>query len=312
MLRSLRGLSVFAVVLGCSMPAMADSLSIDFNSYSPGNLPGSSAGDTRSPGGPNWWYPSNAATSAQVVNDGTNNVLNVYNNGNLNDGVIDNIHSPRLVQLAGETGGGVQAGAQQPVFKSSFTFRTVSSAAVGGFQFKSESYGQDRTTWLKFYADSTDSNKLKVDYSGVTSLGNTPNSDNFTDNAGTFAGALTSLNWGDWYRVETSIQFFDGPSNDVVNVAVYDASNNLVWSATDRTWEQYYRLDSEQGPNGNIVTGADSIQFQMRGSTAGAQNGVYIANIALATVPLPSSAWAGLALIGGLAVLKLRRKIQVV
>ena len=301
-----RRLSIVLVILGCSLPAMADSLSVDFNSYSLGNLPGSNAGDTRTPGGPNWWYPSNAATSAQVVSSGGNNVLNVYNNGNGNDGVIENVHSPRLAQLAGESTPGVQPGVQTSGYLSSYVFRTVSSSAVAGFQFKSESYGQDRTTWLKFYNDGTGA--LKVDYSGVTSVGNTPNSDVFTDNFGTFTGSLTSLNWGAWYRVDTSINFVNGSSNDLVKVAVYDSSNNLVWSATDTTWEQYYRLDSEQGPNGNIVPGADSIQFQMRGSTAGAADGVFISNLSLATVPLPSSVWGGLALLGGLAVVKLRRK----
>ncbi len=305
MLGTVRRLSVFAVVLGCSLPAMADSLSIDFNTYSTGNLPGSNTTDTRTPGGPNWWYPSNAATSAQVVNVGSSNYLNVYNNGNGNDGVIDNIHSPRLAQLAGETGPGVQPGAQWGEFTSSFTFRTVSTTAVSGFQFKSESYGQDRTTWLKFYNDG--SGNLKIDYSGVQSAGNTPGSDTFTDNFGT---PLTSLNWGSWYRVDTTVDFVNGPSNDVVHVAVYDSSNNLVWSATDTTWEQYYRLDSEQAINNNIVTGADSIQFQMRGSTAGDTNGVFIGSIQLTTIPLPSSAPAGLALLGGLAVLKLRRKAR--
>jgi len=302
-----RGLSIFAVVLGCSLPAMADSLSVDFNSYSLGNLPGSNTGDTRSPGGPNWWYPSNAATSAQVVSSGGNNVLNVYNNGNGNDGVIDNIHSPELSQLAGETGAGAQPGAQVNVFTSSYMFRTVSNGPVAGFQFKSESYGQDRSTWLKFYNDGTGA--LKVDYSGVTSSGNTPNSDVFTDNFGQFANSVTSLNWGSWYTVKTSIDFVNGPSNDEVTVSVLDASNNVVWSATDTTWEQYYRLDSEQIPNGNIVPGADSIQFQMRNSAAGANNGVFIGSLTLTTaVPLPASTWGGLALLGGLAMLKLRRK----
>ena len=295
----MRRFSMLAVILGCSLPAMADSLSFDFNSATVGTLPSG------------WSDPSNAATSAKVVNVSPgNNGLYVYNNGNGNDGVINNVLSPHLTELAGETGPGAQPGAVASTYLSSYMFRTV-GGPVTGFQFKSESYGQDRTTYLKFYEDS---GKLLVDYRGVTSTGDTPNSDVFNNNPGTFHNSVTSLTWGAWYRVDTTVSFANGPSNDVVSVNVYDASNTLVWSAVDTTWEQYYRLDSEQAGNGNIVPGLDAIQFQMRGSTAdnlndsSLQNGVIIDNVSIATVPLPSSAWMGLALVGGVAVMKLRRK----
>jgi hypothetical protein len=301
MLGRVRRFSMLAVVLGCSLPAMADSLSFNFNSDSVGGLP---AG---------WTDPSNAATSAKVVNlSPGNNGLYVYNNGNGNNGVINNVLSPHLTELAGEMTGNVQPGAVWSRYLSSYMFRTASTGPVTGFQFKSESYGQDRTTWLKFYNDGAGA--LKVDYSGVTS-GNTANSDVFNDNFGQFH-TVSSLTWGAWYRVETWVDMVDGSSNDVIHVNVYDASNNLVWNAVDTTWEQYYRLDSEQAGNGNVVPGLDAIQFQMRGSTAdnlndpSLQNGVIVDNVSIATVPLPGSAWMGLGLIGGLAVMRLRRKAR--
>jgi hypothetical protein len=311
MFRKPCALFVATVILSCALPASADSLSINFDNYSTGNLPGSSGADTRTPGGPNWWYPSNAATSAQVVNiGGSNNAIYVYNNGNHNDGVVANILSPKLNVLAGEGGPDAQPGAQADVFTSSFMFKTAPTSATAGFQFKSETWGQDRTTWLDFFADSTNSNKLMINYSGVQSTGNTPNSDVFTNNHGAFHNGYTSLNWGDWYRVDTTVNFVDGPSNDVVTVNVFDAMGTLVWNATDTTWEQYYRLDSEQLPNGNIVTGADAIAFQMRNSTpdapGGNLNGVYIDNVTIAAVPLPASAWMGLALLAGVGIFKLR------
>ena len=283
------------VVSMMSLGVYADSVSINIGSYSLGNLPGGGGADTRTAGGPNWWYPSNAATSAQVVTDGVNKVLNVYNNGNGNDGVIDNVHSPRLNSLAGETGLDAQPGATSNTFTSSYRFRTVSNTALAGFAFKSESWGQDRTTWLKFFNDGF--GNLKANYSGVTTSTGLPNSDTFTDNI-----AAAILTWGAWYTVKTTVNFVNGPDNDTVLTQVYDSTNNLVINIADKTWENYYRLDSEQIPNGNKVTGVDSIQFQSRGSLVGAGNGVYIDDIKLSSfntaVPLPTTAVTGMVLLG--------------
>ena len=127
---------------------MADALSFNFNNYALGNLPGSSGADTRTPGNGNWWFPANAATTGQVVNVGAgNNALLITNNGNGNDGVVNNVVSPQLKTLAGQTGPDAQPGATASTFNSSFQFHTQDAAPVAGtpadaFQFKTENLRQ--------------------------------------------------------------------------------------------------------------------------------------------------------------------------
>ena len=296
--KSIAAIGIFVALISAAV-AKSDSISINFDGYSTGALPGSNGADTRTPGGPNWWYPSNAATSATVVNlSGSNNALLVYNNGNGNDGVVDNVHSPRLNVLAGESGSDAQPGAGAHNFSSSFIFRTVSDTAVSNFFFKSESWGRDRTTWLQFSNDGH--GNLVADYTGVSPT------DQFTTVTDLSA---SPLHWGQWYRVDTTINFVDGTSNDVVNVNVYDSSNNLVWTVTNTTWEQYYRLDPEQLPNGNKVTGVDSVQFQMRQDASGINAGVYVDDLSYASAPLPSVAWVGMGLLAMLGVYRLARAI---
>jgi len=198
---------------------------------------------------------------------------------------VNNVVSPKLQNLAGQTGAQAQPGATANDFTSTFVFHTVSDTAVMNFQFKSEDWGQDRTTWLSFENDG--SGNLVADYSGVTDPTHTTDGDIFTDQVsdpGVFQ-------WGQSYRVTTSVDFGSGPDSDQVNVDVYDASDNsLVWSVTDTTWADYYLYDSEQAPNGNIMTGVDAVQFQMRDSEPGADNGVFISSLSYGdTVPEPAS-----------------------
>ncbi len=285
--------TLFAAVALASAPALADTQSYNFTSDPTGSLPSG------------WTDPGNAPTSAQVADDGTgNHVLQVYNNGNGNVGVIDNVKSPPLSVLAGETGPGAQPGAAASTFTSSFTFRTISDLPVAGFSFVSESYGEDRTTYLKFFNDG--SGNLVADYIDT--------SDNTFGTAASFNDHFenTPLTWGVTYRVNTSIQFVNGSNNDLVTVTLSDAATNTqIWSLSGlTTWEQYYRNDPEQAGNGNIVTGADAIQFQMRSSTSGASNGVYVDDVTLTTAatPLPASAAMGLTVLGLAGLLTVVRR----
>lgn len=285
-------MTALSVLLACAGAASADTINLNLNAMPVGPIQGGP--DGRAPGNGQWWLPDNAATSGEVragVGLAGGNGLVVGNRGNGNDGVIDNLHTPKLNEMSGESS---VPGAVHPDFLSSFMFRTASATPVPGLTFKAESWGRDRTTWLAFYEDGGD---LKADYSGVSAGAGGPNDDVFTDNI--YSGTLA---WGAWYRVDTLVQFVDGANNDVVTVSLYDSSNALVHTWSDTTWENYYRQDSEQGPNGNQITGVDALQFQARGSPTG--DVAFVDNISYASVPAPGAA----ALMGIAGLVGLRRR----
>ncbi len=284
-----RAIILAAAVMGVAGSAFADVYTNNFNSMPTGPIAGGV--DTRAPGNGAFWLPDNAATAGDIRDGigylGTRGLV-VGNRGNGFDGVIDNIHTPQLNDRAGETGFGA-AGITQ--FNASYRFRTASTTPVSGLDFKTESWGRDRTTWLSIYEDN---GNLKANYSGVTGLTNA--TVNFNDNI--YSGTLI---WGAWYRVEQSVQFIDGPSNDVVTTRLYDDSNALLWTAIDTTWENYYRFSTEQAGNGNLVTGLDALQFQARFSPTG--DTAYVDDISYSSIPAPG---AGVVL--GLGALALRRR----
>jgi len=63
------------------------------------------------------------------------------------------------------------------------------------------------------------------------------------------------------HTIKFSMDFVDGPGNDVVKVYI---DGNLV--ATGTSWEDYYRYDPEQTPSGNQVPTVDSLLFRESGT----------------------------------------------
>jgi hypothetical protein len=277
----------------------ADPLSIDFNSYALGDLPGNNTPtDNRTAGDDNtWWVPSNAATSAEVragIGLGGSNALVIGNRGNGNDGVIDNVKSPRLEESAGETGtnSGLPAGtiASGTQFVSSFHFRTASDAPVDGFSFKTENYGPDRASYLGFFYQTAN---------GDTSL-NAGAYDIEADGSFTFHPLAANLVWGEWYRVESTMTFVDGADNDLVDHKLYNSANSLVGSVSGiGSWEEGARVN---GYNGGTVFGVDAVQFQARGASlngAGVPHDVaFVDNMSFSVIPEPATM-----VLGGLASL---------
>jgi hypothetical protein len=70
------------------------------------------------------------------------------------------------------------------------------------------------------------------------------------------------------HTVRLTMDFFDGPSNDVVKLYV-----DGVLMHTGTSWENYYRYDSEQGPAGNLVPIVNRILFRTGGAPAPATAG---------------------------------------
>ena len=280
-----------AALLGATSIAHAAAVTVDFNSFSLGDLPGGA--DVRTAGNGNTWYvPDNAATYGRVVagiGRGGSQGLEVGNRGNGNDGVIDNIKSGKLAQAAGES----TTGAPNRVFESSFYFRSVQTTGVPTFRFRTESWGSDRTTFLGFASNSNGNMEARA--FGIDATGNFVATD-----------LSTTLDWARWYRVQTTILFVDGVANDMVEFSIFNDLNALVGSTIgSSTWEQGQRLF---GYNGGNQVAVDAIGFHARGSAAGAT--VYIDDVSWSSsnrsVPEPGA--LALVLTAGLAAFGATRR----
>lgn len=247
--------------------AQADLISTNFDSMSLGALPGGP--DGRAAGNGQWWVPDNAASYGNIVAGqglGGTQALEVGNRGNGNDGVIDNVHSARLNDMAGES----TTGAPNNYFQSSYWFRTASNSATTGFAFKSETWGPDRTTWVGFFEEAGQLNAYADDIA--------PDGSDFRE-----FGLASGLSWGSWYKVVTTCQFVDGSGNDIVTHSLYDSSLSLVGSISGMTsWEEGAR---QYGYNGGQIFGVDAIQFQARYSPTGAT--AYVDDLSYSTSAVP-------------------------
>lgn len=282
---NLLGICSAVAAVAVAGSAMADTVSIDFEGYAPGNVAGGSS--SQAPGNGNWWLPDNSATSgrfASGIGRGGSMGLVVGNRGNGNDGVIDNVKTPELNYIAGET----STGAQFKTFTSSYWFRTASNTYTAGFGLKSEAYGPDRTTWCGFFDDGNGG--LQAEAYGIAA---NPN----VDTGGIFA---TGLQFGQWYRVALSVTFVDGgPANDIVTHSVFNAAGTLMGTTTITSWEEGAR---QLGYNGGQIFGLNKMQFQCRGAGAGDQ--AYIDDITYSSVPAPGA----IALLGAAGLIGGRRR----
>ena len=267
--------------------AAPSSNSINFNSMSLGNPPSVGGADIRVPGDSNWYNPNNSSTqqavTAGVGLSGTNGLV-VGNNGSGNDGVIDNLRTPRLLTDAGESVAPVNS--TNNVFQWSLWFRTIpTSSPAGTFRFRVESYGPDRTTFLGFQKDGT--GNLIARAFGMDSGANFVSQD------------ITGLNWGDWYRVVGTLTFADGVANDSISYSIFDSINGLVGSAITPSWEEGAR---QLAYNGGNIFGVDALQFHSRGGFAG--DHAIVDDISYAAIPAPGAA----ALLGLSGLMAARRR----
>ena len=285
--------AIVTAVASTTALAVPSSNSINFDSMTPGDpLPGVGGADIRVPGDSNWVNPSNSSTQQTIANVGRldNNLLPtnglvVGNNGSGNDGVIDNLRTPRLLTNAGESVAPVNS--TNNVFQWSLSFRTVPTSNPNGtFRFRVESYGPDRTTFLGFQQDG--SGNLIARAFGMNSSANFVSQD------------ITGLNWGDWYRVTGTLAFADGVANDSISYSIFDSTNSLVGSATTPSWEEGAR---QLGFNGGNIFGVDSLQFHSRGGFAG--DHAIVDDVSYAAIPAPGA--AALLALGGLLAARRRR-----
>lgn len=136
------------------------------------------------------------------------------------------------------------------------------------------------------------SNGVHVFFDDVTDTGPVGTTADFNERT------IANLSRTSSHTIRMTIDFNDGPGNDVVQVFV---DGTLV--ATGGTWEDYYRFDPEQAGGGNLVPTVDKVLFRESGDPdpGNAGQGFLIDNIGLTSSPTPTTTTPGGGGTGGVA-----------
>ncbi len=201
-------------------------------------------------------------------------------------GITNQPHAPSLADPAGETSSVAMAGStgdRQPHYDLRFQFR---SAAAGGQQAglaiqvaATDQLGSrqgvltlaDGPTGLEARYFDTPSPACPSGAAGCVAFRQT-----------TIAGGLTR---GDVHTVRLTLDFVEGPDNDVAQVFI-DGSHRF----TGESWENYYRNDPEQAAGGNVVPLIDTVSLRMNQPAAGTMgDGLLIDNVRVQTATAAST-----------------------
>jgi hypothetical protein len=201
----------------------------------------------------------------------------------------DQTYSPPLANDAGETGatslGGTPIGTRQKHFEMTFQIGTAKSTEQPGLHLtvSPDSGDGSRMSYLRF---EDQSNGVHVFFDDVTDPGPVGAPADFNERS------LGVLSRSQSHTVRLTIDFNDGPGNDVVQVFI-----DGTLRATGTTWEDYYRFDPEQAGNGNKVPTVDKVLFRESGDAhpADAGQGFLIDNLGLSSSPTPTTAGGGVA-----------------
>jgi parallel beta-helix repeat protein len=252
--------------------ALADSRAITFEpddySTSTGVPPGSIQGQDGWAG--NAGAPINPAYDQAVVSTTLTGSTQAFRMSNaVTSGAFDWPFSPSLNNEAGETSavsGGFSGGTRQPGFQASFDFASAVSTYQEGLQVSISPDRGDgaRMSYLRL-RDTPDG--LAVDFidyqSGLNETG-CATGDNFVTTM-----VAPDLSRSTTHSIKLTMDFFNGPANDIVKVYV---DSTLVHTGT--SWEDYFR-DCELTQTRPV----DSLIFQARTQ--------YVDNI-----PEPPTMWA--------------------
>jgi hypothetical protein len=204
----------------------------------------------------------------------------------------DQTFSPGLANEAGETAassGGPAIGTRQKHFEVSFQIGTTKSTEQSGLHLTMSPDRGDgaRMSYLRF--DDL-SNGVHVYFDDVTDPGPLGAPADFNERV------IGTLSRSTSHTIRMTIDFNDGPGNDVVQVFI-DGS----LAATGGSWEDYYRFDPEQAGSGNLVPTVDKVLFRESGTAdpGNAGQGFLIDNLGLTSAPTPSTSGGGTAGGGG-------------
>ena len=169
----------------------------------------------------------------------------------------DQTFSPGLADEAGETGAdnaGLSGGLRQPHFDASFLIGTTQAELEPGLRMTVSPDRGDgaRMSFLRF-EDQLDG--VHVIFADATNRGPVGAETTFTESD------VATLDRDRSHLVQFSIDFADGTAKDTVKIYV---DNKLVKTGT--TWEDYYRYDPEQTPQGNEVPTVDKLLFRQSGA----------------------------------------------
>ncbi len=255
--------------------AHADSVSIDFESFTPGSVDGqdgwgiTGSYDVEIVDATSYGYASFGDQSLRISN--------AFTSGNYGD----QLFSQSLADEAGETdaeNGGMSGGTRQPYFAASWDFAsTVPSAEQSGLSITVSPDRGDgaRMSWIQMADTGTG---LEVNFYGYdTTLGGTCDDlDNFV-----YTTVASGLDRTVPHNIRVTMAFADGINNDVMNVFI---DGTLVH--VGKTWEDYFR--NCEGPNSRTV---DSLLFRASGTAVSANsgNGFLIDNVQLHSGPVCST-----------------------
>jgi hypothetical protein len=165
--------------------------------------------------------------------------------------------SPGLADEAGESGAsnaGLSGGLRQPHFDASFLIGTSQGDTMqpGLHMSVSPDRGDGaRMSYLRFEDQADGVHVFFIDASDKGPVGT----------VATFRESdVATLSRTDSHFVQFSIDFKDGTANDTVKIYI---DSKLV--KTGSTWEDYYRYDPEQTPQGNKVPTVDKLLFREAG-----------------------------------------------
>jgi hypothetical protein len=169
----------------------------------------------------------------------------------------DQTFSPGLADEAGESAAvnlGLSGGVRRPHFDASFLIGTTQASLQPGLHMTVSPDRGDgaRMSFLRF-EDQADG--VHVFFVDVTDPGRVPNGDTFNTTD------IATLDRTHSHLIRFSIDFKNGPANDQVKIYI-DGSLKI----TGTTWEDYYRYDSEQAPQGNKVPTVDKLLFRESGT----------------------------------------------
>jgi hypothetical protein len=229
------------------------------------------------------WQKLNPAFDAEVVLVSTFPAASGYGFGSqalrLSNAVTsgtfgDQTFSPGLGDEAGESGAnnaGLSGGVRQPHFDASFLIGTTQSVVQPGLRITvSPDRGDGARMSFLAFADQADG--VHVSFSDVVNKGPLPADSNFR------TSEIAVISRDRSHLIQFSIDLKDGAANDTVKIYI---DSKLV--KTGSTWEDYYRYDSEQTPQGNQVPTIDKLLFRLSAgaATGTAGNGFLVDRVTL-------------------------------